>query len=192
MTPALPLFRFAACRGGLVRHCARGALGIARTAHGTDRSFFAAGWMPPPSHPRSRSRGVSVSRRDADIPPRKEHAMKEPPPRKRGRKSRRAAAAADLVPDEPFEHVRARARQERAISNECFSCGVAVPQLARKCLEHVISAVCTPPVSPPFGRPPPHCCPLRQVEPLREYNDHFETPLTGEARARARMHRSRE
>ena len=79
-----------------------------------------------------------------------------------------------------------RAREERAISNECFSCGVAVPQLARKCLEHVISAVCTPPVSPPFGRPPPHCCPLRQVEPLREYNDHFETTLTGEARARAR------
>ena len=111
--------------------------------------------------------------------------MKEPPPRKRGRKSRRAAAAADLVPDEPFEDVRARARQERAISNECFSCGVAVPQLARKCLEHVISAVCTP-VSPPFGRPPAHCCPLRQVEPLREYNDHFETTLTGEARARAR------
>ena len=111
--------------------------------------------------------------------------MKEPPPRKRGRKSRRAAAAADLVPDEPFEDVRARARQERAISNECFSCGVAVPQLARKCLEHVISAVCTP-VSSPFGRPPAHCCPLRQVEPLREYNDHFETTLTGEARARAR------
>ena len=113
MTSALPLFRFAACRGGLVRHCARGALGIARTAHGTDRSFFAAGWMPPPSHPRSRSRGLSVSRRDADIPPRKEHAMKEPPPRKRGRKSRRAAAAADLVPDEPFEDVRARARRAR-------------------------------------------------------------------------------
>ena len=182
MTSALvSSFRLAACRGSLARHCARGALGIARTAHGTDRSFFAAGWMPLPS----RSRGLSVSRRDADIPPRKEHAMKEPPPRKRGRKSRRAAAAADLVPDEPFEDVRARARQEGAISNECFSCGVAVPQLARKCLEHVISAVCTP-VSPPFRRPPAHCCPLRQVEPLREYNDHFETTLTGEARARAR------
>ena len=79
-----------------------------------------------------------------------------------------------------------RAREEHAISNECFSCGVAVPQLARKCLEHVISAVCTPPISPPFGRPPAHCCPLRQDEPLREYNDHFETTLTGEARARAR------
>ena len=65
--------------------------------------------MPLPS----RSRGLSVSRRDADIPPRKEHAMKEPPPRKRGRKSRRAAAAADLVPDEPFEDVRARARRAR-------------------------------------------------------------------------------
>ena len=83
---------------------------------------------------------VSVSRAETDIPPRKEHAMNEPPPRKRGRRSRRAAAAADLVPDEPFEDVRAR--ESVRFQTKCFSRD-AVPQLARKCLEHVISAVRT-------------------------------------------------